>query len=367
MFYRDTPDKENEPTNTPARKQQVAAKTPRSLAKAKHRIGFNSKWTETRPWLYSSCETEEDENIVTVMYCKLCQKHNTIGLNGSKIWNSQGSRTLRLDKVTEHEISSQHQRALQLETQQQLGIEQAFSDGTPVTDKEFEALKSAMKCLHFLVMHNIPHTTVFKDFINFGIDELRSPILAHLSVGKNAQYTSHRVADEFLDVMVADIEDVLVSKVNRSPAYCLMTDESTDVSNRKHLVFCVKYIDTETGDVSIDYLKDVHVDNGLAETIFTETKKVFTDDLNFDGFLAFGSDGCNTMIGKKSGVTTRLKALKPELLTVHCSNHRLALAAKDSLRASLFSEKLMTPCPIFSNTIRILQTEQHLWRNCRNF
>ncbi|KAL5020378.1 hypothetical protein ScPMuIL_003270 [Solemya velum] len=92
---------------------------------------------------------------------------------------------------------------------------------------------------------------------------------------------------------------------------------------------------TQTGDLSIDYLKDVHVDNSLAETIFTETRKVLTDDLNCDGFLGFGSDGCNTMIGKKSVVTTRLKASKPELLTVHCSKHRLALAAKDSFESIL--------------------------------
>lgn len=89
------------------------------------------------------------------------------------------------------------------------------------------------------------------------------------------------------------------------------------------------------------------------ETIFQETKTVVEKDLNFAGFSAFGSDGCNTMIGKKSGVTTRLKAIKPELITIHRSNHRLALAAKDSFEG----------IPIFRD---IDDTLSHLFKYYKN-
>ncbi|WAR26673.1 EOGT-like protein, partial [Mya arenaria] len=111
-----------------------------------------------------------------------------------------------------------------------------------------------------------------------------------------------------------------------------MSDETTDVSNNKHLAFCVKYINTENGDACIDYLKDVKITDGKAETIFKETEKV-VEELGLSNFVGYASDGCQTMIGKKTGVATRLKAIKPGLVTVHCHNHRLALAAKDSFES----------------------------------
>ena len=49
---------------------------------------------------------------------------------------------------------------------------------------------------------------------------------------------SHRTGDEFLDAMVDDIQEVLTSRINVSPAYCVMADESCDVANKKHLVMC---------------------------------------------------------------------------------------------------------------------------------
>ncbi|XP_045187150.2 zinc finger protein 862-like [Mercenaria mercenaria] len=267
------------------------------------------------------------------MYCRLCQKHKTKGLNGSEVWSQIGCRSLRLDKVTTHENSDQHQSAVKLETESQLSIEQSFSDRTPLNEKEFEAVVCATKVVHFLVKHNIPHTTVYEEFIKFAVEELKSPILANLSRSKNAKYTSQTTADELLSAMSQDIEETLRKRVTSSPAYSVMTDEATDIANRKHLAFCVKYVDSETGDVNVDFIKDVQVDDGKAETIFSETKVLVEEDLKFESFVGFGSDGCNTMVGKKSGVSTRLKEIKPDLITVHCHNHRLALAAKNSFES----------------------------------
>ena len=56
-------------------------------------------------------------------------------------------------------------------------------------------------------------------------------------------------------------------------------------------------------------------------------------DLNLDSFAAVGSDGCSVMLGKKSGVATRLTEMKPDIISIHCQNHRLALAAKDSFKS----------------------------------
>ena len=133
--------------------------------------------------------------------------------------------------------------------------------------------------------------------------------------------------------MAEDIEETLKEKINDSPSYSLMMDEATDVSNKKHLAFTVRHVDKKTGEVSVDFVKDVQIPNGTAKTIFKEAKKVVEIELNPESFTAVGSDGCSVMLGKKTGVATRLIEMKPDLISIHCQNHRLALAAKDSFES----------------------------------
>lgn len=98
------------------------------------------------------------------MLCELCDEHKTHGRNGNSVWTSSGSRTPCLDTVQEHERSEQHRNAITLETQAQMTTENSFNEWTPMSEKEFEAVVCAAKVVHFLVKHNIGHTTVYEDF-----------------------------------------------------------------------------------------------------------------------------------------------------------------------------------------------------------
>ena len=151
--------------------------------KSKHSTsGYDKTWENTRPWLY--CKQEDEHEV---MYCRLCQQHNTKGLNGSVKWNHEGYACLRLDKVKEHENGEQHCHALEMETRQQLGIDDALNQES-ISDKDFQAVTTAIKCLNFLLQKNIPYTDNFKAFIDFARDELHAPALQHLSSGSNAKY-----------------------------------------------------------------------------------------------------------------------------------------------------------------------------------
>lgn len=46
-------------------------------------------------------------------------------------------------------------------------------------------------------------------------------------------------------------------------------------------------------------------------------------------FVCFACDGASVMIGKNSGVATRLKQMFSHLIIWHCSNHCLELAVND--------------------------------------
>ena len=106
--------------------------------------------------------------------------------------------------------------------------------------------------------------------------------------------------------------------IDDSPSYSLMMSEATYVSNRKHLAYAVRHVDKKTGEVSDNFVKDVQIPNGTAETIFKETKKVVEEELNPESFTAVGSDGCSVMLGKQTGVATRLIEMKPDLTSSSC-------------------------------------------------
>ena len=50
--------------------------------------------------------------------------------------------------------------------------------------------------------------------------------------------------------------------------------------------------------------------------------------------VAFGSDGCSTMVGNKCGVATRLKEVSPLVISVHCIAHRTNLATLQAVESN---------------------------------
>ena len=62
--------------------------------------------------------------------------------------------------------------------------------------------------------------------------------------------------------------------------------------------------------------------------------------------VGFGSDGCSTMLGQKSGVAVRLKEICPCLINFHCPAHRLQLAIMDVAGNVLTSNSRLIFCRI---------------------
>ncbi|CAC5403308.1 unnamed protein product [Mytilus coruscus] len=68
-----------------------------------------------------------------------------------------------------------------------------------------------------------------------------------------------------------------------------------------------------------------------AETLYKCIKEVLTrNNLDLKKCTSLVTDGASVMVGKKSGVATRLKTDNPSLLSIHCICHRLALSCTDS-------------------------------------
>lgn len=297
-------------------------------SKDKHKTGFNEAWRNNYPWLKVD-KTNEKE----VLFCTLCTKwhKDSVTFNNSP-WLKSGYLTVRLDKVREHSNSHMHKKAVSCEANSNLTA--GFSEKDPGLETNPElvlAIESAFKCMKFLIDHNLPHHSLYEPFVNFCIEELKSPILLPLKKAKNCSYTSHRTVDEFLEVMASTKEEELLQDIKNSPCFSILADETSDVTNRKHMAVAVKYL--KDGNPKISFVKDCHLNDGKSETIFSELVSVIDEYGGFDKISGFTSDGASAMVGNKEGVATKLKKKKESIITINCMNHRLALASKDSFES----------------------------------
>ena len=128
--------------------------------------------------------------------------------------------------------------------------------------------------------------------------------LHNLKHGENANYTSRRITQEFLQVMSDQIESVQLKALLSSPYYSIMVDETTDISIVKEMALYARFISCTDGTIVTSFLKIVELSDGRAETV---EEAILTMSGPLSGLVGFGSDGAAVMIGRNSGVATRLK------------------------------------------------------------
>ena len=94
----------------------------------------------------------------------------------------------------------------------------------------------------------------------------------------------------------------------------------------KELIVYVRYV--LDGELKVRYFKINDLSDGSAATIEQELLSMCQQaDLSMHKVVGFGSDGASVMVGRKTGVATRMKSHNPAIISVHCVAHRLALAA----------------------------------------
>ena len=92
-----------------------------------------------------------------------------------------------------------------------------------------KALVGALNLMYWLAKQEVAHTTTFNSLKDLAI-QLGCDYLHELSLGRNAQYSSEQIISELLQCLSLVIEEHILSDLQSSDFFALMTDESTDIA-----------------------------------------------------------------------------------------------------------------------------------------
>lgn len=144
----------------------------------------------------------------------------------------------------------------------------------------------------------------------------------------NATYCSRQIVGQVLQCISHQLEVDTLQQL-ASSTYFSMTNESTDISVLEQLILVVRY-HLPTGDVTTSLLAIDDLPDGTADSIETGSailKIADTKSVDLLKLRGFGSDGAPVMCSSRNGVPKRLINSFPKLISIHCVNYRLALAA----------------------------------------
>ena len=139
--------------------------------------------------------------------------------------------------------------------------------------------------------------------------------------------------------MIAPAHKKRLAEILKRTKFCVLIDESTDVSNQSLLCIVVHYFDDEIDRIHDSLWDIVPAYNGDenhkvdAQTIVDKVISTFnSDNVPLNNSFAFCSDTCNLMIGNRSSVATKLMEIIPGIRIVKCSAHIQHLCAQDALK-----------------------------------
>lgn len=97
-----------------------------------------------------------------------------------------------------------------------------------------------VEALKYLAQQNIPIRGGNFEALIALMSKLDSKLIKWAK--RTHSYLSPENQNEMLKIMADDVTRTLVQRINRSGSYCLMIDESTDISNHEQVVFCMRLV-----------------------------------------------------------------------------------------------------------------------------
>ncbi len=98
------------------------------------------------------------------------------------------------------------------------------------------AIKSFIRCAHFLARQHIPHITHFEKLIDLVVQCGGQNLSNFLDkTGRNAVYTSHVAVVEFIEAIETWVQEALLECLRKASFFSIMADECTDIATMDEL------------------------------------------------------------------------------------------------------------------------------------
>ena len=155
-----------------------------------------------------------------------------------------------------------------------------------------------MKIVYWLVKEETAHHTKYESLLQLAVS-LECSYINELNVG-GAHYTSHRIIDEFVQVLSDCVAEGTLSKIEESSFIGLMCDKSTDVGVKSQLAMFAQVV--YKGESMPFFLRLTEMPDGKAKTIEQSILSLIHEvNITKDKIVGFGSDGASNMTGRHSG------------------------------------------------------------------
>lgn len=250
-------------------------------------------------------------------------------------------------KIFEHKHSEAHKKAIEiLEHAKKKTIEGGIDK---MNETLFTTTERVFRTVYKIAKNQRPFTDLPVD--------IDLQISNGLTMGKilHSDKTCHDIVTHIaFEMKNAICKNIIDNKRKIS----VLIDESTTLSKKTTLVVVIRsnFEDSSSNlertyvfNLDLIELTDSTAENITKDLLICLNKYGFDQTFLEEHLIAFACDGASVMIGKKSGVATRLQTIFPNLLVWHCSNHRLELAVNDCVNEvsginyfKIFIDKLYT-------------------------
>ena len=174
-----------------------------------------------------------------------------------------------------------------------------------------------------------PHT-IAESLILPGAKILVKRVFGEQAIAKlNAVSLSNNTIKRRIEEMSDDIADQVLAEIKESKfGFAIQLDESTDITNYCQLLVYVRY--AQTNIMKTELLLNHEVSTTTkGKDIFDILDSFFKKNgLDWKNLVGCTTDGAPSMLACRSGFQSYVKAVSPNVTSVHCFIHRFALCTK---------------------------------------
>jgi len=256
----------------------------------------NPQWLAIHEWL----EFRKVDNT-TYMFCTWCE--------GANFTNqmAKGTSVYKKETIDRHLKVKDH---LIAEKKKIEGANNIIAGFAKQYDKDKLTIIQQMQCVYFAAKNYISlnvypklcHLVKLKDQSTTTSPQVlalpKQIVDNTISTRSNYGTYTNNKSGKTLEQSIANIiKQELRREIRNSPFWSIMIDETTSISDEKHLAIVSKHMSHNVP--VLRFIGLIELENCTANSILEQMLKfIQVNELNLDNLIHFGSDGASTMVGK---------------------------------------------------------------------